>query len=145
MRTYTIYAFILFLLGFSCTTNYLDIKPESELTSIDFYQTADDFDQAIAACYDGLQEYYVDGRLLGSIITARSDDETGTNYWHLNMSRFLDNPSDPGVEWVWTNLFEIISQCNAIITKIEEVRKLWRTSKEFWEKPILSGGCVIFN
>lgn len=121
MIKYILTAICILLLANACTTDYLSIKPESELTSADFYQTEDDFDQAIAACYDGLQSYYVEGRLLGSIITARTDDETGTNYWHLNMSRFLDNASDPGVEWVWESLFGIIAKSNAIISNIENV------------------------
>lgn len=145
MKTTIIYTAIIFLGSLSCTTNYLDIKPESELTTVDFYQTEDDFNQAIAACYDGLQDFYVDGRLLGSIITARSDDETGTNYWHLNMTRFLDLPSDPGVEWVWTSLFDIIAQCNAILTESEKISENLRNRQRVLGEAYFIRGLCYFQ
>ena len=121
MRKYFITIIGIVLLGYSCTTDYLDITPESSLTSGDFYQTDDDFDMAIAACYSGLQDYYISNLYLESIVEGRTDDITANNYWTLEYGRFLDDASSEGVDWIWSSLFKIISNCNAIVTNIDNL------------------------
>jgi starch-binding outer membrane protein, SusD/RagB family len=108
------------LLGFSCTTEFLDIAPQSTLSTETFYQTSGDFDNAIAAAYDQLRSYYLNGVDRFEIIEGRSDDLTGNNYYHQVADRFTDNASHEMHEFMWDNLFKGVAICNAVITNIED-------------------------
>ncbi len=107
-------------LGFSCTTDFLDIEPKSSLTTASFYQTSGDFDNAIAAAYNQLSTYFLSGQDRFEIIEGRSDDLTGNNYYHQVADRFTDNASHPMHEFLWDNLFKGVAICNAVITNIED-------------------------
>lgn len=120
MKKIIITLFCVVFLGFSCTTEFLDIVPKSTLTTGSFYQTSADFDNAIAAAYAQLRVYFLQGQDRFEIIEGRSDDLTGNNYYHQVADRFTDNASHPMHEFLWDNLFKGVAICNAVITNIED-------------------------
>ncbi|MEQ8419289.1 MAG: RagB/SusD family nutrient uptake outer membrane protein, partial [Arenibacter algicola] len=106
-------------LGNSCTSDFLDVQPQSSLTTAVFYTTENDFDQAIAAAYNQLQGIYDNGNQYQQIVEGRSDDETAFNYWVLEYGKFLDTDFSNGVSWIWSSFFKTIATTNAVITEIE--------------------------
>ncbi|CAN0483010.1 unnamed protein product, partial [Scytosiphon promiscuus] len=65
---------ILVFLG--CSEEFLDVTPNHYLTEGNFYQTEEDFEQALLGVYGGLQDYVLSAHFLEE---GRSDNTTYDN------------------------------------------------------------------
>lgn len=111
---------ILVFLG--CSEEFLDVTPNHYLTEGNFYQTEEDFDQALLGVYGGLQDYVLSAHFLEE---GRSDNTTYDNLLDqgsLGGGRqygFLDQfkmTSDAGpISDAWNNIYGGIKDCNVTL------------------------------
>ncbi|MDR0348023.1 MAG: RagB/SusD family nutrient uptake outer membrane protein [Tannerella sp.] len=125
MKRLLIYIF-LGTMGFtSCSEDFLDVYPQTSVSSETFYKTADHFDQAITASYEKLRSIAVRGFFMDEM---RSDNAFYTMYSgdrgpYLNtevIALFLDDETTGS--WVsdrYNENYSGISRVNTILSRLD--------------------------
>ncbi|CAM3324517.1 RagB/SusD family nutrient uptake outer membrane protein [Zobellia roscoffensis] len=124
--TYILYvATILFFTG--CSDEFLEVTPNHYLTEGNFYQTEEDFNQAVLGVYGSLQDYVLTAHFLEE---GRSDNTTYDNLLDqgsLGGGRqygFLDQfkmTSDAGpIADAWNNIYSAIKDCNVTLDNLSK-------------------------
>jgi hypothetical protein len=109
---------VVFLSGMTACTEWLDVKPESEIILDEFWKSETDVESVLAACYRGLTE---DGVVYRMIIWGelRSDNLTRGVDFHkdrLDMKRILEGDITPSNSYCsWGPFYKIINYCNTIL------------------------------
>ncbi len=107
-----------------CSNDFIELTPFADANAEDFFNTANDFEVAVNAAYDVLQ----DGRLYGSrfefLLEVRSDngkfDDPASDVGQpFNIDKFQVIPSNTIVEGAYDALYQGIGRCNAILSKID--------------------------
>lgn len=101
-----------FLIVSSGCTDWLDIRPESEIVLDDFWQNESQVNQVMAACYRSMTEPDVMGKMLvwGEL---RSDNVTYGRGMNSDMSKIVnfDISADNGY-CHWGSFYTVINNCN---------------------------------
>ncbi|MDY9918467.1 MAG: RagB/SusD family nutrient uptake outer membrane protein [Proteiniphilum sp.] len=112
---------------FSCDEAFLDLYPETSITSPSFYKTMDHFDQALNATYTGLRNIAVNGMFMDEM---RSDNAFYTIYYgdrgpynaYEKPCLFIDDEvsanSGP-IRDRWTVNYQNIAKANTIIDRLD--------------------------
>ncbi|WP_242085241.1 RagB/SusD family nutrient uptake outer membrane protein [Aestuariivivens sediminis] len=109
-----------------CSNDFIELTPFADANAVDFFKTANDFEVAVNAAYDVLQ----DGRLYGSgfefLLEVRSDngtfDDPASDVGQpFNIDKFQVVPSNTIVEGAYDALYQGIGRCNVILSRIEGV------------------------
>jgi len=111
-------------LGFTSCSDFLDKTPESAYTAETFYQTQSDFVYAIAGAYAAQQDLYLgDGGNIFRFTIGRSDDTNviETNTYMYGADQFTDGDDNSSILTIWSNLWVLVSRCNAILDRIDAV------------------------
>ncbi|WP_159517999.1 RagB/SusD family nutrient uptake outer membrane protein [Sunxiuqinia indica] len=123
----------LFILGISGSlitscSDFLNPDPESLYTTQAFYTTQADFQLAISAVYAKQQDVYDDknygdNRGMLHFLIARSDNSNSvnTNLYDGGASIFTDNSGNAPLANVWESMYVIITRCNSILIRIDDV------------------------
>ena len=109
----------------SCKEDFLNIYPETSITSVSFYKTATHFDQAITASYNGLRSIALNGVFMDEM---RSDNTfftiyTGDRGPYLTtevLAEFLDDATT--TTWLpnrYNDVYSAISRTNTILARID--------------------------
>ncbi|WP_295117421.1 RagB/SusD family nutrient uptake outer membrane protein [uncultured Chitinophaga sp.] len=119
----TIYkaAFIVIALS-SCGKGFVDLKPISSITTGNFYQTEEDFKNAVNGAYAALRSggtYGGDSYIFGEV---RSDNSmpvaSGSVTDQDEFDRFYIRTTNPYINNRWSNSYTAIARCNAILDRI---------------------------
>ncbi|MRG44865.1 RagB/SusD family nutrient uptake outer membrane protein [Chitinophaga sp. SYP-B3965] len=115
---------VAFLLS-SCGKGFVDLKPISNITTDNFYQTAEDFKNAVNGAYNALRTggtYGVDSYIFGEI---RSDNSmavaSGSVTDQDEFDRFYIRTTNPFINNRWSNSYTSIARCNAILGRIDPI------------------------
>ncbi len=119
-----IIAFTTMILLGACT-DFLDDKPASVLTQVDFYTTPARINQGVMGCYSGMATAMMDEWKFTEI---RSDNTcvatTGTSgidrVDYCDMAFFRTSTSLPMMQAYWYKLFQNISNVNAILPSVAD-------------------------
>lgn len=113
------------LLLSSCGKGFIDLKPISNITTDNFYQTEEDFRNAVNGAYNSLRSggtYGVDSYIFGEI---RSDNSmpvaSGSVTDQDEFDRFYIRTTNPFINSRWSNSYSAISRCNAILGRIDPI------------------------
>lgn len=114
---------------FSCSADFLDSAPITELVDANFYKTEKDAEMAIIACYDGLQLVWGDGVALPIASDIMSDDcfgatGNGDGYGYQLIDEFdpSRSPSDLNVyNQNWVYYYKALYRCNMLISKLDGI------------------------
>lgn len=109
---------------FSCSDSFLELTPETTITTNTFYKNATHFDQALVASYSAFRNIALDGMFMDEM---RSDNTFFTIYkgdrGHYNktekLALFLD---DETVSWVpdrYSSVYQCIARVNTILGRID--------------------------
>ncbi|WP_297904893.1 RagB/SusD family nutrient uptake outer membrane protein [uncultured Parabacteroides sp.] len=121
---YTAFAALLSLS--SCNDSFLDLYPETNISSETFFQTADHFEQALIASYTGLRHIAQDGLFMDEM---RSDNTFYTFYSADRgpysrtevIALFLDDESTNNwIEDRYKSDYSCIARTNTILTRVDE-------------------------
>ncbi len=124
---YTIYrtAVLIMIVLSSCGKNFVDLKPISSITTSNFYQSADDFKNAVNGAYGALQSagtYGSDSYVFAEI---RSDNSvpvaSGSVTDQDEFDRFYIRTTNPYINGRWSDSYRAISRCNAILGRIDGI------------------------
>ncbi len=116
---------IILLSASSCTKDFLDRAPISQMNGNNFYKTADDMKNALSAAYAGLQTgglYYSSMHVIGDM---RSDNTEITNPNAGSDLVAVDNFQNLATTSIssttWAGHYQAIQSVNIVIEKIEAV------------------------
>ncbi len=120
-----IWLFILSISGSLITScsEFLNPDPESLYTTKTFYTSQSDFKLAISAVYAKLQDVYDGQTGMLHFLIARSDDANAvnTNTYSDGADTFTDTSNGTCIANVWQSMFVIITRCNSILIRIDDV------------------------
>lgn len=128
-----LYILFIVLLSTSCEEE-LNLYPISEKTEASFYKTSDQLQQAVFACYDGLQGSEVNSRYSYMLSESRSDNTwQGTEYDDGAFTRFSENATLPVLAEAWNSIYNHIQRCNMVLESLDNVEGLEQDVKKQWE------------
>ncbi|WP_372634964.1 RagB/SusD family nutrient uptake outer membrane protein [Fodinibius sp.] len=122
MNKYSLYIVLLVLISglTACHDSVTDLKPESELTEANFYQTAADMERAILGVYNGYQQRYPRNWVVF---------ETPTDHVHkseydfigglLQVDQLSFHPSNDIFENFWQSNYNGIFRANKVIQSLD--------------------------
>jgi len=120
-------ALSLLIAGLSaCQQGFLDLKPQSQPNVDNFYQTANDFGNAVNGAYDVLQSASQYGGDFNTLLEARSDnvldnDPSSNAGLRYNVDRFIEPTTNSILRDTWGSLYTGINRSNLILDKIDAV------------------------
>lgn len=106
--------------------DFLDIPPQNFLSSAAFYETEEDFEQAINGAYAGLYPIYNEDYIMGEIRSDnthyifKSGDRGGQNVQREQIADFMEDPSNRYTNNRWSNSYILIARTNQILSSIEK-------------------------
>lgn len=123
MRHYKIYLFISLITLVACE-DFLEIEPETTLSTANFYENQTDFEQALVGAYAPLQPLYEEDWQINEM---RSDNthfifdiaNRGTQA-DEDLATFTVETNNLSLLNKWTNDYLIISRANPIINQIDD-------------------------
>ena len=113
----------------SCNEDFLNVIPESTVTTDILYKTDKDFQDAVTGCYTALRNVYSNWYVFGDV---RSDDayhHLGNNVTMNAINNFAERSTESVYSSTWTNLYLVIFRANIILSKIEELDPAVITNK----------------
>lgn len=129
---YTIFILFLGAIFFGCEEEFLDEAPISQLSTKSFFETSDQFKQAVNAAYSNLKDLAGDdglgmGGTYWALSEMRSDnttfqhnttDQSGHRWWSLD--QFTMSGQNELVNNAWRQSYDGIGKCNIVIQYSEE-------------------------
>ncbi|GAB4022191.1 RagB/SusD family nutrient uptake outer membrane protein [Spirosoma koreense] len=109
----------------SCSKEFLDLKPISSATSDNFYQTADDFKNAVNGAYASLQSGGVFGNsyVFGDVASDNTvPPASGSVTDQDEFDRFYIRTTNPFISGRWNDSYSAIARYNTILDKIGGVK-----------------------
>lgn len=123
MKTIRFIPFVTLLFLFLSCDDYLDLKPISEETSANAYDTASQIEGALVGAYESFQssEYYVWDRLLFQDV--RSDNcYAGGDNPEIFQIDYLDiAPTHTRIFTHWSNIYNAIAKANLVLERVDDV------------------------
>lgn len=114
---------LVLLLTTGCSDDFINLAPFSEANAVDFYKTPQDFENAVNAAYDILQ----DGRLYGDkfefLLEVRSDngqfnDPASDVGVPFDIDKFQVRSDNSMVKGAYDALYDGINRCNIVLGRI---------------------------
>lgn len=131
MKKRSIYILTITMLALgSCTKDYLDTEPKTELTTDNFYKTPSDAFDALVGCYDGLQiavgasetAFPVAAEVLSDDCFGGTGNSDDYKYQMLDEFDVNRSPSNINVfDDTWVKYYQAIFRCNALLEKMDQV------------------------
>lgn len=111
----------------SCSGDFLDLSPQNNSNEGTFFQTEDQFTQALNGAYNGLRTLSArQGYLMGEM---RSDNTHYTRYntdrgihilYRENIADFIVDNQNQWVGEMWNGCYSGIARCNTLIGRLEK-------------------------
>ena len=126
MKSTTLLAASLLALALgSCNKDFVEIPPQTAISSTTFYKTQDDFTQAVNGTYAGLRSLYSDAYVMGEMrsdnthYVFKSGDRGGQNVQREQIADFLEDPTNTYIANKWNSSYNIIARANQILAQID--------------------------
>ncbi len=125
MKLKIITAALLVFTSVSCKKTFLDVPPETSISSNTFFKTTDDFTQAINGVYAGLHDLYETAYVMGEMrsdnayLVYKSNDRGGQNVTKEQVASFTDDPQNQYSNTKYYSCYTIISRANAVLGAID--------------------------
>jgi tetratricopeptide (TPR) repeat protein len=107
----------------ACDKSFIEIPPKNFIGSTNFFQTQNDFVQAVNATYAPLRNVYNSAYIMGEM---RSDNThyifNSSNRGNLvreEIADFIDNPTAEPTATKWTFNYRTIAYANEVLTRID--------------------------
>ncbi len=116
------------LLAGSCSEDFLNTEPITELTTGNFYQDADDAYDALVGCYDGMQQvigaaslsFPLASEVLSDDCFGGTGNSDGFNYQALDEFDISRAPSYTDLyQDTWAAYYKAIYRCNVLLQNID--------------------------
>lgn len=117
---------ILILIAFalvSCSDDFVDVDPPFQLTSGTFFETEDDFRNALVGAYDPLQATYINvilGEIASDNANAGGESATDVVGWQ-QVDRMIHTPVNDDIDNVWDFNFAGVYRASYIIENKDKI------------------------
>ena len=106
-----------------CSDNFLSPKPQSSITTGNFYETPDEINQAVNGVYAGMHNWASNIYIMMSEV--RSPNYMGVSHnaqrdW-WDIATFTMKPQDDILESVWGDLYQMINRSNMVLANVDGV------------------------
>ncbi|NJN34380.1 MAG: RagB/SusD family nutrient uptake outer membrane protein [Saprospiraceae bacterium] len=107
------------VLTLSC--NFLEVTPESEITSNNFFKTSGDVEAAVISIYDAVQSftYSRDVMMIPDIQSDQLRAQSGGNF--TNHQNFTASPAQGNVNQAWETNYQVIQRSLDVLENIDAV------------------------
>ena len=118
------------LLLFSCSEDYLNVDPMTDVLESNFYRTVADAEMALVGCYDGYQRtssngnlaFYVTSEVLSDNTYGGTGSTDGRGYQALDRFDPSQSPADNNLfNGTWSDYYAGIFRCNKLLSKLDGV------------------------
>ncbi|MBP1164120.1 hypothetical protein JOE44_001004 [Chryseobacterium sp. PvR013] len=111
---------------FSCSSDLLDVNPEAQKVSSQFYTNASEIEQGIVSVYGALQytgQYQLAMPALGELPSDNTYDEVPANdsFTYGELDFFTIQPNNSLIASTWKDNYVGIQQANIILTRIGKI------------------------
>ena len=115
-------------------SKFLDVTPQGQPTSAQFFQSQTDATQAVNSCYGKLREWNLTAFNWLSITTLTSDDAekgsvAGDAEFLNDFTFFRITPTAGAVEGYWAGQYQLILLCNQVIQNVPTIGSMDATLK----------------
>jgi hypothetical protein len=106
-----------------CSDNFLSPKPQSSITTGNFYETPDEINQAVNGVYAGMHNWA--SNIYNMMSEVRSPNYMGVahnaqrDWWDI--TTFTVKPQDDLIESVWGDLYQMINRANMVLASVDNV------------------------
>ena len=131
MKRIKIYLVALGLLSIgSCSDDFLDTEPMTDLTGANFYKTLDDAYAALVGCYDGMQKatgapgnaFVLTSEILSDDCFGGTGNSDGFNVQAMDEFDISRSPSDTNLfNEAWTYYYQGVYRCNVFLQKMDQI------------------------
>lgn len=114
----------------SCSEEFLDVEPMTDVLDNNFYNTIADAEMALIGCYDGYQRtssngntsFYVTSEILSDNAFGGTGNTDGRGYQVLDRFNMAESPSDNNLfNGTWSDYYAGIFRCNTLLTRLDGV------------------------
>ena len=125
MKKY-IFLYLIMFFSFSCSDDFLELKPISDSASDNFFTTAEDIEVALNGAYAEFQSQAYYGNDWTKLLEYRSDNIDEVNLGRnagqdANLNRFTESSSNDIIREAWQSMYRVINRCNVVLAKVDEV------------------------
>lgn len=112
----------------SCSKDYLDVTPMTDVLDNNFYKTTADAEMALIGCYDGYQRtssngnlsFYVASEVLSDNTFGGTGSTDGRGYQALDRFNKSQSPADNNLfNGTWADYYAGIFRCNTLLGKLD--------------------------
>lgn len=117
---------IVFITMFTSCQDFLDLKPISTSTVATFYESQDDFNQAVVGTYGEMADVYTFAYYM-LFADLRADNTSmmvpggGSDMAKRVIDNFNLDPTNEELLKMWKESYEVIQRANAVLTYIEDI------------------------
>lgn len=108
---------------FTACSSFLDIDPKNFMSSSTYFETEEDFEQAVNASYAQLRAVYNSAYIMGEMRSDNShyifNNSNRGNLVREEISDFIDNPTAEPVHEKWQGNYKVIAYANEVISRID--------------------------
>lgn len=114
----------------SCSKDFLEAEPVTEVTDANFYKTPEDAYSALVGCYDGMQvatgigglSYPVASMVLSDNFFGGTGNADGFGFQAVDEFDLSRSPSDQNLYGnLWSAYYRAIYRCNVLINKMDQI------------------------
>ncbi len=113
----------LVIIGFNSCNDMLDMRPISEQTTGNFYQTQAHMESAVAAMYNGLRDYHTQDKFRLAMCPADNIEVGGAGYDEGpgGITKYITLSSNFVVLDYWQEAYSSIHRCNVVMERADGV------------------------
>ena len=113
----------LIIVGFSSCDDMLDLRPISNQTTGNFYQTQAHMESAVTAMYNGLRDYHTHDKFRMAMCPADNIEVGGAGYDEGpgGITKYITLSSNFVVLDYWQEAYAAIHRCNVVLERVDEV------------------------
>jgi tetratricopeptide (TPR) repeat protein len=136
---------LLLIVFWVSSCKFLDVTPQSEITSNNFFKTAGDAEAAVIAIYDAVQSF-VYSRDVMMIPDVQSDQlraNSGGNF--TNHQNFVTSPGQGNINQIWEVSYRVIQRSLDVIENIDNISDPALNKEKLKGEALFCRGQAYFN
>lgn len=150
MKKTGIYSCILLVAtSMGCSSDFLNLAPESSTNSANFYRNADDMLNAVNAAYSGLRLNGVYNQAMYVVGEIRSDNteilDAQAGIDQTQIDAFTTQTNNGIVNTMWNQHYQAILYCNTVIDRIKTVEMNQALKDRYTGEALFLRGMLYFN
>lgn len=132
MKRLNIFLALMGMLGlYSCSADFLDAEPITQVTDSNFYRTPEDAFSGLVGCYDGMQRasggigglsYQVACEVLSDNCYGGVGNADGFGFQAVDEFDVNRSPADQNLfENLWNTYYQALYRCNVFLSKVDQI------------------------